>query len=176
VASFFRAMEHFGEHLGCSFFQFAPELGPRQWRRLKAILELVPRDMEVAVELRNPEWFASRKALEWLLGLGIETGVRFVVSDAAGCRDVLHLCLPHPQAFVRFSGDGLVPSDYARLRSWIGLLRELRTRGLKRCYFFLHQEEEGNCVELAEFLAEEMPDAPIPPIQRVRVQEQLALW
>ncbi len=176
VAEFFRAIETFGDKLGACFFQFPPEFGPKHWRHLRDLLRLFPRERQTAVELRHPGWFETRSAQEWLLNLGIETNNLFVISDTAGRRDVLHSCFPFPHAFVRFSGDALAESDFTRLDAWIRALRYLQVQGLQESYFFVHQESEDNCVELAEYLGENMPEARLPPVTRVRVREQLALW
>ena len=176
VAEFFRSVGKFGDNLGISFFQFPPEFGPPQWRHLRDLLRLFPRDFHVAVELRHPGWFEKRAALEWLMQLGVETATIFVITDTAGRRDVLHNCLPLPQAFVRFSGDALAASDFERLDQWVLSLRALHAQGLREAYFIVHQETEGNCVELAEHLALAMPEVGLPSIERVKDGVQLPLW
>ncbi len=176
LAAFFRAIEGFGDNLGSCFFQFPPEFGPTQWRHLRDLLRLFPKEIQTAVELRHPGWFETPSALAWLLELGVETNNLIVISDTAGRRDVLHFCVPHPHLFVRFSGDALAESDFTRLDAWIAAMRELQEQGLSESYFFLHQESEDNCVELVEYLAEKMPEAQIPTVSRVRVREQLDLW
>ena len=176
MAAFFKAVECFGDKLGCCFFQFPPEFGPTQWRHLRDMLRLFPRHIRTAVELRHPGWFETPSALAWLLELGVETKTLFVISDTAGRREVLHFCLPQPNLFVRFSGDALAKSDFTRLDDWMQSIRVLQSQGLEESYFFLHQESEDNCVELAEYLAEKMPEGQLAPVTRVRVQEQLALW
>lgn len=176
IVDFFHSVAEFKERLGTCFFQFPPELGPRQWRHLQGLLKLLPKDFQVAIELRHPGWFEKREAQEWLLKLGEEEGVSILITDTAGRRDVLHQCFPQSHVFVRFSGDALVATDFERLDRWSDRIAELHQRGIEEVYFILHQQEEGNCVELAEHFLELMPDAGMPLIQRVVEREQLKLF
>ncbi|MBL4633953.1 MAG: DUF72 domain-containing protein [Kofleriaceae bacterium] len=176
ILDFFNSVREFGDNLGTCFLQFPPEFGPRQWQHLQSLLKLLPKEFQVAIELRHPGWFDRKKALQWLLKLGEQFRVSILITDTAGRRDVLHHSFPQPHAFVRFSGDGLVASDFERLDQWTTRLAELSRRGVKELYFILHQEQEGRCVELAEHLIARLPEAGLPPILRVQEQEQLKLW
>jgi uncharacterized protein YecE (DUF72 family) len=64
--------------------------------------------------------------------------------DTAGRRDMMHMRLTSPTAFVRYVGCNH-ESDYSRLDGWVDRVADWKKKGLKELYFFVHQwaEEES---------------------------------
>jgi hypothetical protein len=66
------------------------------------------------------DWFRSSAAV-----IGdtyqqmLESGVGTVITDVAGRRDVLHMRLTTPVAFISFVTNSLHPKDYVRADAWV---------------------------------------------------------
>lgn len=81
-----------------------------------------------------------------------ELGVGMVITDTAGRGDCVHQCLTTSIAFIRFVGNQLHSTDYARIDSWINCLKSWIEKGGKEVYFFVHQHEEQYTPELVNYL------------------------
>jgi uncharacterized protein YecE (DUF72 family) len=145
----------FGSFLGPCFLQMADNFGPKNLETLHAYLTSLPRDFELFVEVRHPEWFAAGTARQDLFAMLREAGRGAIITDASGRRDCVHMELPTPYAFVRFVGNGLHPTDYTRIDAWTSRLKEWKARGLKGIYFFLHQHDEKDTPVLADYTIEQ---------------------
>src|SRR5690606_15677722 len=89
-----------------------------------------------------------------------------VIVDTAGRRDMLHMRLTTPVAFIRYVGANH-PSDYSRLDTWLERIVDWRKAGGQALYFFVHQNVERESPLLAAYFIEKLNDAfstdlPIP--------------
>ncbi len=157
----------FGEFLGPCFLQMADNFGPRNLETLSAYLESLPRDFDLFVEVRHPDWFADATARQELFSVLRESGRGAVITDSAGRRDCVHMELPTPHAFIRFVGNGLHPTDYRRIDEWTARLRSWREQGLQAIYFFLHQHDEKDTPVLADYTIALFNDAFSAGIPRI---------
>jgi uncharacterized protein YecE (DUF72 family) len=73
-----------------------------------------------------------------------DLGFGAVITDVAGRRDVLHMRLTVPRAFIRFNGYGLIPSDYSRMDEWAARIKNWMAGGMEEIYFFGHQMDEAH--------------------------------
>jgi uncharacterized protein YecE (DUF72 family) len=138
---FVEHMQSFGPTLGPAFLQLPESFGPSRASALHEYLRGLPRDFRTCVELRHEGWFGSvavRESWELLNELGIGT----VITDTPGRRDVLHMRLTAPVAFVRFVGHNLHPTDLRRIEEWGDRLARWVESGLREVYFFVHDFEE----------------------------------
>lgn len=138
-----------GERLGPPLLQFSERFGPRLLDDLERFLRAYPGAVGPAVELRHPDYFTpeGRGWLERLAALGLPA----VITDTAGRRDVVHMRLTAPVTLVRFTGNDLHPSDFARLDAWADRLADWLARGLEQAYFFVHTSPKLNCPDLADY-------------------------
>ncbi|QIH33085.1 DUF72 domain-containing protein [Sphingobacterium sp. DR205] len=141
VKLFTDAVVQFDEKLGMVFLQMHDNYNPKDMARLKLFLHDWPKDVPLALEVRNKDWFSKPEVTKELYTLLEETGVTNVLVDTAGRRDMLHMRLTSPVAFVRYVGANH-PSDYERLDNWIEVLKLWRDNGLQKLYFFIHQNVE----------------------------------
>jgi uncharacterized protein YecE (DUF72 family) len=96
-----------------------------------------------------------------------------VMTDVAGRRDVLHMSLTSSAAMIRFTGNELHPSDFARLDAWAERLAGWFEAGLSELYFFMHQPEESTAPAIANYFIRKLNAlcgfeleewrAPVPP-------------
>jgi hypothetical protein len=59
-------------------------------------------------------------------------------------------------AFIRFVGNSLHPTDYARCDDWIQRIKSWQESGIERIFFFMHQHEELHSPELCRYVIEEI--------------------
>lgn len=151
---FIEAVRQFGPKLGPSFLQLSENFGPDRAAVLQNYVSALPRDFLACVELRHPDWFGPSvspvvgETMELFRQLGVGT----VITDVAGRRDVLHMRLTAPVAFVRFVSNGLHPLDYKRADAWAERLAVWASKGLQEVYFFVHSPEEQTSPEMMAYV------------------------
>jgi len=132
---------------------------------LEKFLRDFPKGYPLAVEVRNQEWFKPEVAEKFYKVLE-ETNKTNVLVDTAGRRDMMHMRLTTPTAFVRYVGANH-PSDYTRLDEWIQTIVQWKEAGLQQLYFFIHQNVEVESPLLAAHFISKLnkaigTDLPIP--------------
>jgi uncharacterized protein YecE (DUF72 family) len=115
--------------------------GPKDFDRVKKFIADWKYDVPLAVEFRHKDWFGDPAVADELYALLESNRVLNVLVDTAGRRDMMHMRLSTPTAFVRWVGANH-PSDYARLDEWIERIAVWKKKGLQELYFFVHQNVE----------------------------------
>lgn len=176
--SYLKAVSAFGKHLGPCFLQLADNFGPKNIDSLKAYLTALPRDLGLFVEVRNKDWFSQNEDKKALFSMLADLKVGAAITDASGRRDVLHMELPTPKAFIRFVGNGgdFLGSDKKRIDEWVNRLEQWLATGLEEIYFFLHQHDERDTPILADYTIEQFNKklgSTIPRIKFINNQQGL---
>lgn len=153
--AFCDAISFFEESLGMAFLQLHDNFKPNNFDRLADYLKGFPKGIPLAVELRNQEWFSDKKVWDDYTALLEQAGMANVLVDTAGRRDMVHMRLTTPQAFVRYVGANH-PSDYQRLDDWLERIKEWRAAGLQSLYFFVHQNVEKESPLLSAYFIEKL--------------------
>lgn len=151
TVEFCDSIAQFEDRLGMVFLQLIENFKPKDLDRIERFVENFPKHIPLAVEVRNPEWFAppAKSRLESLL---IQHQAANILVDTPGRRDMLHMRLTSPVAFVRFVGANF-EGDYTRLDEWLDRLAEWHAAGLRHIYFFIHQHvEESSPLLAAHFI------------------------
>ncbi len=152
---FLDAVANFGENLGPLFLLPHPQIGPKHLEQVENFLRQLPKGTPVFLELRHPDWFKPENSQTiFSLMQSLKTGS--IITDASGRRDCVHMRLTTPHAFIRFVGNGLVPSDYQRIDDWVQRIGEWLEAGLETCYFFMHQHDELHSPVLCRYVIEEL--------------------
>lgn len=141
IENFCNAISNFETHLGMVFMQLHENFKPKDFERLKGVLEYFPKEVPLAVEVRNEEWFSNQETRESYFELLEKLNVANIIVDTAGRRDMLHMRLTSPVAFIRFVGANHI-TDKQRLEDWVIRIKKWRSMGLKKLYFFVHQNME----------------------------------
>lgn len=140
------------EKLGMIFLQMHDNFKPIDFDRLARFVENFPKGYPLAIELRNSEWFQSEQTANEVADLFQQHQITNVLVDTAGRRDLLHMRLTTPVAFVRYVGANHA-TDFTRLDPWINRIEEWKKLGLKALYFFIHQNlEEASPLISAAFI------------------------
>lgn len=157
VTAFTDAVALFEEKLGMVFLQMIDNFKPKDFQRLEDFVREFPKGIPLAVEVRNAEWFSDRKVREKLYETLQQYHVSNVLVDTAGRRDMLHMRMTTPTAFIRYVGANH-SSDYSRLDEWIEVIKKWREAGLEKLYFFIHQNIEVESPLLANHFIKKLND------------------
>jgi uncharacterized protein YecE (DUF72 family) len=141
LTAFCDAIVNFESTLGIPFLQLHDNFKPKDLDRLQNFIKGFPKGMPLAVEVRNKEWFLDGKENDQLSELLLKEEKVAIIVDTAGRRDLLHMRLTSPHAFIRYVGANH-SSDYTRLDDWVKRIKQWRKEGLQSLHFFVHQNIE----------------------------------
>ncbi len=158
VTQFATAVLNFDEKLGMVFLQLHDNFKPKDYERLKKFVLDWPKEIPLAIELRNTEWFTDEEIFNTTCELFEKNNITNIIVDTAGRRDMLHMRLTTPNAFVRYVGAN-AESDYQRLEDWLDRLTNWKNEGLQNLYFFVHQNIEKASPLLSAHLIAKMNEA-----------------
>lgn len=174
VERFLEGIKGFGENLGPVFLMPHPGMGIKNLERIETFIQSIPQEIKLFVELRHPEWFEDPEAFDKVFTMLESNQTGAVITDAAGKRDCVHMRLTTPEAFIRFVGNDLHPTDYTRVDDWVQRIKKWLGAGIRRIYFFMHQTEEVHSPELARYAIQQLnkhcrtgipePSSQIPPL------------
>jgi hypothetical protein len=155
VTQFASAVLNFDEKLGMVFLQLHDNFKPKDYERLEKFVQDWPKEVPLAIELRNTEWFTDEEVFNTVCELFEMNNITNIIVDTAGRRDMLHMRLTTPNAFIRYVGAN-ADSDYARLEDWLERLTQWKKEGLQNLYFFVHQNIEKASPLLSSHLIQKM--------------------
>lgn len=168
TTAFYNGIMAFGKHLGPVFLQLSDNYTPKSYPELKAYLEHLPKDVPVFVEVRHKEWFSSIGTDHDVFKLLSDLNIGSVITDASGRRDCVHMHLSTPHAFIRFVGNSLDRTDYARVDEWVERIKQWNEAGLQSVWFFMHQHDERFSPELCDYVIEKMNEALNVQLPRIK--------
>lgn len=149
---FLEGIAAFGNNLGPVFLQTPPNYAPKNLEILEHYIESLPDDIDLFVELRHPGWFNDPEIFEKVFSMLEKHQAGAVITDASGRRDCVHMRLTTTDAFIRFVGNSLHPTDYSRCDDWVQRIKNWKDNGASRIFFFMHQHEELHSPELCRYL------------------------
>jgi len=173
TTSFLESMLAFEEKLGPIFLQMSDNYLPKNFDEFEAYLQSLPRDLPIFAELRHRDWFADTVHRDAAFALMQRLGIGAIITDTAGRRDVIHMALPTNDAFIRFVGNALHPTDYIRIESWIERIKQWAQQGLRAVYFGMHQSDEVAAPVLCDYLIERLNKELNLTIERPRFQPRV---
>ncbi|WP_339606009.1 DUF72 domain-containing protein [uncultured Roseivirga sp.] len=139
---FVNALSGLEEKMEQTFLQLHDNFGPKNWDRLAHFITNFPKGIPLAVEVRHTDWLNDAEVADRFYELLEENNVTNIITDTAGRRDLLHMRLTTPKAFIRYVGANH-ESDYARLDDWFDRIKSwIEIGGLEDIYFFVHQNLE----------------------------------
>jgi uncharacterized protein YecE (DUF72 family) len=142
VAGYTEAVRHLGDRLGPVFLQLNETFKPKEFDRVREFLANWPDDIPLAIEFRHTDWYNEGHVAEELYRLLEKHHVMNIITDTAGRRDLLHMRLTTPSAFVRYVGANDPTSDRTRLDDWVERLKSWSEQGLQEVFFYVHQNHE----------------------------------
>jgi uncharacterized protein YecE (DUF72 family) len=155
VTNFATAVLNFDEKLGMVFLQLHDNFKPKDYERLEKFIQDWPKEVPLAMELRNSEWFSEEEIFNKTCALFEKFKITNIIVDTAGRRDMLHMRLTTPVAFIRYVGAN-AESDYTRLDDWLEKIKLWKSEGLEKLYFFVHQNLEKASPLLSAYFIENL--------------------
>ncbi len=152
---FHNAIKAFQDKLGMCFLQLPPHFAPNRLNELLDFLDNSP-IRNLAIELRHPEWFTEKLALNVLSNYLYKNNMTLVLTDTPTRRDVLHMRLTNKTALIRFNANDKHESDYKRINEWIERLYTWMQLGLETIYFFIHTPNQINMPELVTYFIQQL--------------------
>lgn len=147
-------MSAFKEKLGMIFLQVHDNFATKNYDRLENFIENWPKELPLGVELRNSKWFEGEVA-EKVYHLFETYNITNIIVDTAGRRDLLHMRLTTPKAFIRYVGANH-SSDYTRLDDWFERIKKWIDLGIDNIYLFVHQNIEKESPLLSAYFIERL--------------------
>lgn len=144
------------EKLGMPFLQMHNNFGPKDFDRVKAFADNWLFDIPLAMEFRHTDWYNNPEVSAELYTMLETNGITNVLVDTAGRRDLMHMRLTTPTAFIRWVGANHHESDRSRLDEWVGRIADWKKQGLKELYFFVHQNIEKESPLLSAYFIERL--------------------
>ena len=155
VEQFMENVTFLKEKLGMLFLQMHNNFGAKDFDRVQDFVGKWTYKTPLAMEFRKEEWFADPNISAQLYDLLEKNKITNVLVDTAGRRDLMHMRLTTPTAFVRWVGANH-ESDRARLDEWIERIAKWKKAGLKNLYFFVHQNVEKESPLLSAYFIEKL--------------------
>lgn len=156
VDRFVENASHLKEKLGMPFLQMHNNFGPKDFERVEAFVAGWKYDTPVAVEFRKTDWYNDPEVSSRLYELLEKNNITNVLVDTAGRRDLMHMRLTTPNAFIRWVGANHPESDRARLDEWVDRIADWRSQGLRQLNFFVHQNIEKESPLLSAYFIEKV--------------------
>lgn len=153
--NFCESIRNFNHKLEMVFLQLHNNFSFKNFDRLIRFVENFPKDIPLAIEIRNDEWYTKDENARQLFELMEKNNITHIITDTAGRRDLLHMRLTTPIAFIRYVGANH-PLDYARLDDWLIRLDIWVKLGLQKIYFFVHQNVESSSPHLSLYFIEKL--------------------
>jgi len=144
------------EKLGMPFLQMHDNFGAGGFERVENFVNNVwTHDIPIAMEFRRSEWHTHPDISTRLYDLLENAGIANILVDTAGRRDLMHMRLTTPTAFIRWVGANHA-SDRPRLDEWVTRIAKWKKAGLEKLYFFVHQNVEEESPLLSAYFIEKL--------------------
>ena len=156
VSRFVENASNLREKLGAPFLQMHNNFGPKDFDRVRAFVENWKYDIPLAVEFRKTDWYNDSEVSTELYDLLETNKITNVLVDTAGRRDLMHMRLTTPRAFVRWVGANDPSSDRERLDEWVERIATWKDQGLEELDFFVHQNVELDSPLLSAYFIEKL--------------------
>jgi uncharacterized protein YecE (DUF72 family) len=149
-------MSHLREKLKMPFLQLHNNFSPKDFDRVVAFVENWTYDVPLAVEFRHTDWYNDPAVSSKLYDLLETHSVTNILVDTAGRRDLMHMRLTTPTAFIRWVGANEPESDRSRLDEWVDRIAKWKKAGLQKLFFFVHQNAEQESPALSAHFIERL--------------------
>ncbi|MGB7202442.1 MAG: DUF72 domain-containing protein [Pyrinomonadaceae bacterium] len=155
VEQFVENVTFLKEKLGMVFLQMHDNFGPKDFDRVEEFVDRWAYDVPLAMEFRQTGWHTDPSVSARLYNVLESSGITNILVDTAGRRDLMHMRLTTPSAFVRWVGANH-ESDRARLDEWVERIGAWKKQGLRELNFFVHQNVEEESPLLSAYFIEKL--------------------
>jgi len=150
VDAYIHSVSGLEDKLGMIFLQMHNNFSPKDFDRVVRFIDYWPKEYPLTVEFRHTDWYNDVKVANEVNQLLLENKITSTIVETAGRRDLIHMRLTSPSAFVRWTGANH-KSDYKRLDDWVERIADWISQGIEHVYFFVHQNLELESPLLAAY-------------------------
>jgi uncharacterized protein YecE (DUF72 family) len=180
LAAFFESALVLGPQLEAVLVQLPPDFGPEEWDALAAFVAGLPSGPRIALEVRDPRWFAVDRRAE-LLALLRDRGIALAVSDGIFVElNVMLAAFAQPTAtfgYIRWLGrrdsvtrfDRVVIDRSAHIARWAAALGAASTR-LERVCGYANNQYMGHAPATVRAVYRELGIDHEPPTRVVQTE------
>ncbi|MEO0407708.1 MAG: DUF72 domain-containing protein [Cyanobacteria bacterium P01_A01_bin.135] len=189
-------LQHLGDRLGPVMIQLPPSYGPNQMEDLSWFLKALPAEtsteIDLAVEVRHPDWFSPATAPQLNDGLQHRGAGRILLdtrpvyespddpqqqSQRRKPRLPLQPVVTAPFTIVRYIGHPDLERNRGYLDEWAGRIASWLQQGTV-VYLFIHCPQEARSPAILEAFHQSLvaAGAVIPPLTWGREPDQLSLF
>ena len=155
VENYLYSASNLKEKLGTLFLQMHNNFSPKDFDRVVDFVESWPKEFPLAIEFRHTDWYNDASVANRLYHLLESNNIGNIIVDTAGRRDLLHMRLTNPNAFIRYVGANH-KSDYKRLDDWVDRIAQWTEQGIREVDFFVHQNIEKDSPLLSAYFIEKL--------------------
>ena len=152
---FLEATRLLGDKLGTCFLQLHPSFKNSYLDRVLGFIEKWPDDLSLAIEFRHSSWYSEMGLQQEIAAALKERQIAHILTDTPGRRDLLHMQLTSPEAFIRFVAANH-ETDRLRLKEWVSRIKTWQQSGLAQLNFFIHQAMKRDTPLLASYFIDEL--------------------
>jgi uncharacterized protein YecE (DUF72 family) len=175
LADFFASALTLGAQLEAVLVQLPPDFGPAEWDALAPFVRALPAGPRIAVEVRDPHWFAEPQRTE-LLALLREHGIALAVSDGTFVElNLMLAAFAQPTAafaYIRWLGrrdsvtryDRVVIDRGANIARWAAAV-DARPARLERICGYANNHYMGHAPATIRAIYRELGVAHAPPVR-----------
>ena len=160
-----------GNNLGMCWLQMPDSFGPKHIGQLRDFVKAWNYRTPLAIELRHTDWFNDPLVSRELYKILEDNNIANIIIDTAGRRDLLHMRLTIPTAFIRWFGCNH-QADYQRLNDWVDQIARWKSSGLRELYFFIHENKAEKTPQLAAYFIRRLNEKtgtsiPVPKVLKL---------
>jgi uncharacterized protein YecE (DUF72 family) len=145
-----------GDRMGVPYVQMHDNFDPKDFDRVVNFCENWKYDLDVAFELRKSVWYEDESIADQVQAQFEKCGIIKILVDTAGRRDMMHMRLTSPIAFIRWVGVNDETIDLPRLDEWVDRIASWKKQGMSTLYFFVHQNVERSSPLLSAYFIEKL--------------------
>jgi uncharacterized protein YecE (DUF72 family) len=153
---FLKVVRNFEGNLGACFLQLPQNFASKKLPELESYVKTLPKDSQFCVEFRHSDWFDGSDTSNRTFEILRDSGIGTVITDTGGRRDLVHMRLTTPTAFIRFVGNNLHPTDFKRVDDWAKRIKKWLDSGIGTVYFLIHMHDEKDSPELSQYTIQKL--------------------
>lgn len=145
--TFLEGIKEFKEKLGPTFLMINSIYNED---KLFNYLKSIP--SETFIEVRDSGWYTSEETISTYAHKLNSLRKGWIITDTPGERQLLHMRITTPTAFIRFVCEGDHEFDFYRIQQWKEVLSSWYEQGLEDCFFFLHVRNQTKAIDFAKIV------------------------
>ena len=143
----------FGPRLGRCFLCFPNHVGINRLDEILSFIDLLDRDIPLAIELRHSSWFTPHSVALYSVAEALsKKNLSLIITDTPGRQDVLHSFITSNHLMIRFVASGNGTADLKRIKIWRDLFVQYKSWVHFACFVHSPTEKKHHLLPLMKSL------------------------